>query len=616
MLVSHAFSAALRRSFRWKNSREKFSGDSSRHRTAWANGAGMLGTMVAAGQILCDADTSQPSPNTTLRQHLGVMFSEADKNLPGMLSEASAHSMKGRVTGRDDPATARYQGLPVYRASEVAKHKDAASRVWVTYKDGVYDVTDFIALHPGGSNRIMLAAGSAVDPFWSLYAQHQKEYVQELLHKYLIGKLHPDDVAAAAAAVAVKGPTEDPYANEPTRHPALRVRAARPYNAEPVGPLLVDAYITPTPLMFVRNHMPVPDVKESEYALEIDIPGRKEGPLKLTLADLKSRFPKCEVTAAIQCAGNRRADMSAAKQARGLGWEVGAIANVKWGGARLRDVLRSAGVDVDAACRDGRVGGPDGSLLAHVQFEGLDSDKVSGTTYGASVPVDLACDVRGEALLAYEMNGETLTRDHGYPVRVVTPGLVGARQVKWLGTVRLAVEESTSLWQRKDYKAYPSSMDWDSPPSDDTGAVPSMQDMPVTSAIADPPSGTMTLLPGQTSIPLRGWAWSGGGRAVVRVEVTTDGGRTWIPAVITSAPEDSSASRTRSWGWTLWEAEVPVVSTGAAGPSLTVQARAMDVACNVQPSSAHQVWNWRGLANNSWHTVQLTLQQPQQQTEA
>merc|ERR1712096_51847 len=92
---------------------------------------------------------------------------------------------------------------------EVSKHTTADTRIWVTYKDSVYDITDFIQDHPGG-DRIMLAAGKAIDPFWRLYQMHvSRGTAVKILESFRIGKLDPQDVVKPSAA------PDDPYGKDP-----------------------------------------------------------------------------------------------------------------------------------------------------------------------------------------------------------------------------------------------------------------------------------------------------------------------------------------------------------------------------------------------------------------
>ncbi|KAK6017779.1 cytochrome b5-like Heme/Steroid binding domain protein, partial [Ostertagia ostertagi] len=91
---------------------------------------------------------------------------------------------------------------------------------------GVYDITEFHKLHPGG-DKILLAAGGAVDPYWSLYAQHKTAEVMEILEEYRIGNLDPKDVEATKTVDA-----SNPFSKDPERHPALVVNQQQPFNAE------------------------------------------------------------------------------------------------------------------------------------------------------------------------------------------------------------------------------------------------------------------------------------------------------------------------------------------------------------------------------------------------
>ena len=179
----------------------------------------------------------------------------------------------------------------------------------------------------------------------------------------------------------------------------------------------------------------------TSFELEVSGIGIGDEGKTLTLDDIK-KFPKYSVTSAIQCGGNRRSEMNKAQKVKGLEWFGGAIGNARWSGARLCDVLKAAGVSDDADAENKSL---------HVHFEGCDTG-ADGSPYGASIPLGRAIDPRRDVLLAYEMNGEPLPRDHGFPIRAIVPGVVGARNVKWVQRVVVSDEESQSHWQQKDYK--------------------------------------------------------------------------------------------------------------------------------------------------------------------
>lgn len=390
----------------------------------------------------------------------------------------------------------------------------------------MFDITDFIAIHPGG-NKILLAAGSAVEPFWELYNVHKNEEVFKLLQEMKIGRLKPGEQAKKTVV-----DINDPFANEPIRHPALRPVSQRPFNAEPPPEILADSFITPSDLFFVRNHLPVPKIDMEHYAVEIQGPGLKRL-LRLTLDEIK-HYPKHRVTATLQCAGNRRSEMMNVKAVKGLKWDRAAISNAVWEGTRLLDILQAAGFDLEEAQRNG---------IRHVQFEGLDRDE--SNFYGASIPLENAVNPLNDIILAYEMNGKDLPIDHGYPIRVVIPGVAGARNVKWLCKIALSHEESRSHWQRNDYKGFHSSIDWHNV---NFAAAESIQEVPVTSAICSPSPGETISVDEEGYITVKGYAWSGGGRGIIRVDVSTDGGATWQEALLTRPDQP----RNRVWAWTPW----------------------------------------------------------------
>lgn len=146
--------------------------------------------------------------------------------------------------------------LPIFTLSEVAKHdgksKESNGKSWVTVGNGVYDITEFIASHPGGASKIKLAAGQAVEPFWSLYPFHfELPLVKDILKTLKIGELDPIDVAKVEKLRKEQN-LNNPFANDPIRHPALILHSTQPCNAEVPDSLLTENYITPAELFFIR----------------------------------------------------------------------------------------------------------------------------------------------------------------------------------------------------------------------------------------------------------------------------------------------------------------------------------------------------------------------------
>lgn len=548
--------------------------------------SGVAGAGAIARQRYSEARTPEAvsSPPTHLRSVIPS---------PALVSVAEADAATDAdvlVPGK------RAEGLPTFTRADISLRngkisgvKDSRgetvnSQVWVTYGEGVYDITEFIESHPGGDH-ILLAAGGRIEPFWDLYAQHKEEFVYELLEEMRIGNVicTEDKNTMDTSNEGIGKTVKDPFQNDPERHPALVVRSTKPFNAEPPPSLLVASQLTPNDLFYVRNHLPVPKINADEYRLQIcGLNGEKVA--EFSLDDLKTKFPKHSVAATMQCAGNRRDEMTAVKPVKGGSWELGAISNAEWTGVRLSDVLCECGLDTRKEVE-----------AKHVVFEGLDSDALTKQTYGASIPIDVLERVP-DVLLAYEMNGEELPLDHGYPIRVIAPGIVGARNVKWLGRVMLSQEESTSHWQRRDYKGFCPSVDWDTV---DFSTAPAIQELPVISAICScTPSQNVP-----NALHVEGYAWSGDGKAIVRVDVSADGGRTWTAATLRRKLEDSEiehtdSPRNRTYDWTRWYIDIPTSTDHAE-----VVCKAVDSAYNTQPERVESIWNLRGVLNNAWHRV-------------
>lgn len=318
----------------------------------------------------------------------------------------------------------------------------------------------------------------------------------------------------------------------------------------------------PATAHFRREHFPAPEIDPQGWRLVLG--GLVETPAILALADLQA-LPARTLPVVLECAGHRRAELLPAVP--GLQWQVGAVSEARWTGARLRDLLERAGVDPRAT---------------GVVLTGADRGPFEGDggrhAYGRSLPLRKAIDP--DTLLAYEMDGGPIPAAHGGPVRAIVPGWYATDSVKWLERIQVTAEEFDGPFHAIDYRFAT---------ADDPGPGERMERVPVHSLVTEPAPGA-ALDPGPARV--RGIAWSGGG-AVTRVEVQVDGGE-WRRATITG--------RSGLHGRTRFEH----LFTAEPGRH-TIAVRARDAGGDTQPEEP--VWNRRGYRNNAVHRIAVTVRE-------
>lgn len=356
------------------------------------------------------------------------------------------------------------------------------------------------------------------------------------------------------------------------RQSSMIVHQQQPLNAGPTPDTLQQSITTSQEHFFIRTHGTIPTINPVDYRLSLT--GLLSHPLELSLDDLRHGFPIAEVSATLQCAGLRRDELlTIAPIEDELPWGLEAISNAIWRGVPLRSLLATAGIDPQAE---------------HVEFYGLDAVQKGeqDVGFGASIPIAKA--LSEEVLVAYEMNGEPLTPAHGFPLRVVVPGYIGARSVKWLGTITLQKHPSTNYFQSCAYKLFPPYIraeyaDWNN--------TQALSDLPINSVICQPCAGAV--LPSGPVI-VRGYAITGAGHTIQQVELSCDGGTSW-----TSAP---IVARQSPWSWCFWEITVQLHS----GPHQFI-IRATDSAGHSQPVDLSEQWNFKGYMNHAWHRINIQV---------
>jgi sulfite oxidase len=327
----------------------------------------------------------------------------------------------------------------------------------------------------------------------------------------------------------------------------------------------LNAWTTPTELFFVRNNLLMPTVDLDAWRLRVM--GEVERPFELTFAELQ-KLRTTSVTNTIECAGNGRR-FFAPRIPGGVQWGRGAVSNAEFAGPPLADVLRRAGVKASGK---------------HVAFNGL--DELPGPDFIRSIPIEKA--MHAGTLLATHMNGEPLTLEHGFPVRALVPGWIGAASIKWLTEIRVLDKEFEGFFMNPGYRLpkHPVQPGAIVKP-EDTAAVTSLA---VKSVIAQPGEGTRAKL---GPIRISGAAWAGEAE-IARVDLSTDDGRTWQP---TTLGRDKAR-----YAWRLFEHTWTPPKPG----DYTILSRATDRTGRTQPKQ--MPWNAEGYLYNAMDRVRIHVE--------
>lgn len=335
---------------------------------------------------------------------------------------------------------------------------------------------------------------------------------------------------------------------------------SRPLNAEtPHAALLAE--ITPLDLFYIRNHFDLPSLKSGTWTLTVV--GAVSGSFSLELDQVKEMASR-DLLVTLECAGNGRSSMKPSPS--GTPWDLGAVSQARFKGTPLRNIL--GGLEL-----------PENAV--EVLFVGADQGETrTGQTapYARSLPLDVA--LHPDTLLVWEMNGEPLPEQHGYPLRLVVPGWYGMASVKWLQQISVITKPFEGFFQVDDYVYVGEAGLADGTP---------VTSMRVRALIIKPIQGSSVT---RGELRIEGIAWTGEG-AISKVEISFDQGKSWLATEL-DAP--ASPYATQRWSYS-WQSQSP------GGYKIT--ARASDTLGNTQPLSPR--WNKGGYGNNSAHQIDLSV---------
>lgn len=358
--------------------------------------------------------------------------------------------------------------------------------------------------------------------------------------------------AASAAAELTPGVPEGiasyvTMGTLPGKKPLIQLSDKPPNYESPLEYLRTP--ITPNNEFFVRYHLA--DIPESidpkTYKIAVGGDGAS-GQAEITLDDLK-KMPAVEVVAVNQCSGNRRGLSN--PHVAGVEWGYGAMGCARWKGARLKDVLAKVGLKKEAI---------------EVAFNGAEGPMIDKTPdFIKSIPVWKAVDEH--TLIAYEMNGQPIPHFNGAPARIIVPGWTGTYWMKHIVTINVLTKPQGGFWMKPAYRVpvgkFPLRDRFIT--QEDATSTP-ITEIVVNSLITSHREGAK-VKPGKVTVS--GLAWDGG-YGIRRVEVSTDGGKTWTDAKL---GQDLGNYAFRPWSFDLHakrgKNSVMVNATNAIGQTQT-----------------------------------------------
>lgn len=387
----------------------------------------------------------------------------------------------------------------------------------------------------------------------------------------------------------------------------VRLTGKHPFNVEPPLSILNQyRFITPSSLHYVRNHGACPKLTWEDHSITIGgSPELVKNPMELTMDQIASMPPR-ELPVTLVCAGNRRKEQNMIRQTIGFNWGPSGVSTNVWKGVLLRDLLLQAGVS------DKNMRGK------HVEFIGCEDlpNKVGpgpfkeepwgkSVKYGTSVPLSRAMNPAYDILVAYEANGERLQPDHGFPVRLIIPGYIGGRMIKWLKQINVLPHETRNHYHYHDNRILPPHITSEVSLAGNWWYKPEyiFNELNINSAISQPDHNETLGIAANLgrTYEVAGYAYTGGGRMVTRVEVSTDGGVHWNLAKIDR--KERPTEHGMYWCWIWWAFDLPVADLVGCHE---IWCRAFDESNNMQPDNP--TWNLMGMGNNQVFRVKVQLE--------